>query len=542
MSQERWDIVLRFLDGPLALREDLVLQGPVVRVGADPGPDGLRLEGYRGIDARQATVTTYGGKAQVGPVGQAQVRVAPHEHVDWNEIHPLRGPVHLHDGAAVHFGPPERGCTAVVVACQRLGVWEQRAILSDASQAESQPEATNVEAIDAGGRYPRWLIPSFIAVLTSFLGALGVMFFVQSQRDVDQLGPVDDGQEKYDYDAAKDEKVAPVLYAGVEQAYHAFLAQPNAAVASKPGFEKVETFDRGLMEWIARAETLHGRGWAFWQQLDLAREDYAFVVGELRKAGLPDVLAGVPFQESRYKATAFDTMLCARGWWQFQPEVGHRAGIRIQNCHLRGSDTPWTPVDLAPPINIMKNAIYVANGSCRITGCDVDERSDLGVSTRGAIKLLKQAYDDADIRASGAAVQMTIASHNAGYDNSPYQKYKNVYNIKHAYAAYRAEQKVQEAPDFIGRNITCVAKGQAANFNDRCGGYLANVTQMYVPYVVAQHMLAVCYYGTNYADEFKVFEGWRSYVRGDGYCADIKVPTREEIAKRAGTRAAGAGK
>jgi len=108
--------------------------------------------------------------------------------------------------------------------------------------------------------------------------------------------------------------------------------------------------------------------------------------------------------------------------------------------------------------------------------------------------------------------------------------------VRHAYAAFRAEQKVDRAPDFIGRNITCVAKGQAQNFNDRCGGYLANVTQMYVPYVLAQHMLAVCYYGTNYSDEFKVFGDYRTYVRGNGYCTDIKVPTREEIAKRAGVR------
>jgi hypothetical protein len=536
MSQERWDIVLRFLDGPLAMREDLVLQGPVVRVGADPGPDGLRLEGYRGIDARQATITTYGGRPQVGPVGQAQVRVAPHEHVSWSEIHPLRGPVHLTDGAAVHFGPPERGCTAVMVTCQRLGVWEQRAILSDASQAELQPEATNVESIDATRRYPAWLIPGFLAVLTTFLGALGVLFFVQSQRDVDQLGPIDDGQETYDFDAAKEEKVPAALYAGVEQAFHAFLMKDNAAAAADPSLEKPEAWDRNLMEWTARAETLHGRGWAFWQQLDAVREHYAYVVGELRKQGLPDALAGVPFQESRYKATAFDTMLCARGWWQFQPEVANRAGIRIQRCHLKGSDTPWTPVELAPPINIMKNAIYVENGSCRITGCDVDERSELQVATRGAIKLLKEAYDDPDLRASGAVVQMTIASHNAGYDNAPYQKFKNVYNVRHAYAAFRAEQKVDRAPDFIGRNITCVAKGQAQNFNDRCGGYLANVTQMYVPYVLAQHMLAVCYYGTNYSDDFKVFGDYRTYVRGNGYCKDIKVPTRDEIAKRAGVR------
>ncbi len=535
MSQERWDVVLRFLDGPLAMQEEVVAQGPFVRIGADPGPDGLRLDGVRGIDARQATVTTYAGQAQIAPVGQAQVRLAPHEHVRWNEIHPLRGPAHLTDGCAVHFGPPERGTTAVFVTCRRLGIWEQRAILSDASQLTPDMAGTEVREIDAGGKYPRWLIPSFLAVLVTFLGALGVMAFVVSQRDVDQLGPVDDGQEKYTFDDAKNEKVLPTLYAGVEQGFHAFLGRANAQAASDPTLEKAESFDRNLLEWIVRSETLHGRGWMFWQQLDNARADYAYVVGELRKAGLPDVLAGVPFQESRYKATAFDTMLCARGWWQFQPEVAKRAGIAIRNCKLRGSDTPWTPQRLAPPINILKNAEYVENGACRMQGCEVDDRVDLRSATAGAIKLLGEAYADPELRASGAVVQLTIASHNAGFDNSPYQDGRvNVYNIRHAYRKYLKEQKAQRAPDFIGRNITCVQQGQAQNFNDRCGGYLANVTQMYVPYVVSQHLLATCYYAANYAEEFKVFEEYRTYLTGTGYCRDIKVPTREEIARRGG--------
>lgn len=537
MSQERWDVVLRFLDGPLALQDEVVCQGPFVRIGADPGPDGLRLDGVRGVDARQATVSTYMGRAELAPVGQAQVRLAPHEHVRWAEVQPLRGPAALSDGCAIHFGPPERGCTAVFVACRRLGVWEQRAILSDASQVDPEFAPNEVQEIDAGGRTPRWVIPAFLAVLATFLGGLGIMAFVASQRDVDQLGPVDDGQERFTFDDAKDQAVQPALYAGVEQAFHAFLGRPNAQAAGDPSLEKPETWDRGLMEWVARAETLHGRGWMFWQQLDNARGDYAYVIGELRKASLPDVLAAVPFQESRYKGNAFDTQLCARGWWQFQPEVAKRVGIPIRNCKLRGSDTPWTPTRLAPPINVLKNAEYVENGMCRMTGCEVDERVELRVSTAGAIKMFSEAYADEELRSSGAVVQLTIATHNAGFDNSPYQEGRvNVYNIRHAYRKYLQEQRVTRAPDFIGRNITCVSKGQAQSHNDRCGGYLGSVTQMYVPYVVAQHMLAVCYYATNYADEFKVFEPWRTYVRGNGFCGDIKVPTRDEIAKRAGVR------
>ena len=159
-----------------------------------------------------------------------------------------------------------------------------------------------------------------------------------------------------------------------------------------------------------------------------------------------------------------------------------------------------------------------------------DERSDLRKSTEGAVKLLGEAFNDKELRASGAVTQITIASHNAGYDNSPYQDgRKNIYNMLHAYRQYRQVQNVDRAPDFIGRNITCVQKGQATGFNDRCGGYLGSVTQHYVPYVIAQHFLAVCYYGANYADKYNAFDQYREFVRGSGYCTEIRVPTREQV-------------
>ena len=61
MGQERWDIVLRFLDGPMAAQGDETCRGPVVRIGSNPGPGGLKLTGYRGLDDRQAVITAYDG-------------------------------------------------------------------------------------------------------------------------------------------------------------------------------------------------------------------------------------------------------------------------------------------------------------------------------------------------------------------------------------------------------------------------------------------------------------------------------------------------
>ena len=78
MSQERWDVIIRVLDGPLAGLGEQTLQGPVVRIGVNPGPGGLALAGYRGLDQRQAVITAYeGGKVSIAAVGANQVRTAP---------------------------------------------------------------------------------------------------------------------------------------------------------------------------------------------------------------------------------------------------------------------------------------------------------------------------------------------------------------------------------------------------------------------------------------------------------------------------------
>ncbi|MDP2309660.1 MAG: hypothetical protein Q8P18_26810 [Pseudomonadota bacterium] len=531
-GQERWFVVLKFQNGPLSFQGEMPLRGPVIRLGANPGPGGLKLEGYRGLDDRQAVLTAYdGGTASVAPVGPNQVRMAPHEHVDWNEVQPIRGPTFLSDGCALHFGPPGRGATAVFLECRRLGAWEQGAILSDSSQLDAEVRPTEVRELDATRRFPLWVIPIALTILTMFVSALGGMVFVFMQRDVDRLGPIDDGQETYSYEESFTEKVDVQLYKGVEQAFNEFIMKPNVVAAGWPELETgTDKWDKNLMEWVTRSEQLHGKGWTFWRQLDNAHEDYAAVLAELRKANLPDVLAAIPFQESRYNSRAKDTMLCAFGYWQFQPEVANRAGIAVRDCALRGRGL-WSPTAFAPPRNVRKNAVYVENDVCQISSCATDDRSNLRASTLGAVKLLGEAFADPELRYSGAITQITIASHNAGYNNAPYQDNKiNIYNMLHAYRKFREAANVDRSPDFIGRNITCVAKGQATDFNDRCGGFLGSVTQHYVPYVISQHLLAVCYYGANYADEFTVFAPYRTFVRSNGYCNDIKVPTKEQVA------------
>ena len=536
-SQERWFVVIEFLNGPLSFQGEMPLRGPVIRLGANPGPGGLRLEGYRGLDDRQAVITAYdGGTASVAPVGPNQVRMAPHEHVNWNEVQPIRGPVYLSNGCAIHFGPPERGATVVFKECKRLGAWEQGAILSDASQLEPDVQPTEVKELDASRRFPWWVIPIAFGILTMFLTALAGVLFVVYQSDVVELGPVEEGQEDFGCrgtEACEEVlavKVNETLLEGLDQAFLDFLMRPNAEAAEWPELQtNTEKWDRTLMEWVTRAESMHGAGWKFWIQLDDHASEYATVLTELRNAKLPEVFAAIPFQESRYNGKARDMMLCAYGYWQFQPEVANRAGLGVRDCKLRGRTELWTPTELAPPIGVRKNAIYVENDVCQISGCAVDERSDLRRSTKGAIQLLGEAYADKELRYSGAVTQIVIASHNAGYNNEPYQGKVNVFNMLPAYRRYVKDANAERAPDFIGKNITCVAKGQAKDFTDRCGGALGSVTQHYVPYVIAQHLLAVCYYGANYASDIPAFQEYAKYLRSGGYCKDIRVPSRAEV-------------
>ena len=53
--------------------------------------------------------------------------------------------------------------------------------------------------------------------------------------------------------------------------------------------------------------------------------------------------------------------------------------------------------------------------------------------------------------------------------------------------------------------------------NERCKSEIVNQTQHYGYKVVAQHILAVCYYARTYGNN-PAFKPWKSYVAADGYC------------------------
>lgn len=535
MSQERWDVVLRFLDGPLSYQGDIVCRGPVVRMGAEPGPGGLKLDGYRGLDNRQAVITAYdGGSCAIAPVGPNQVRVAPYESVDWREVQPLHGPVYLNPGDAFHLGPPNRGVTATFVECRRLGVWEQQRILSDAAQATPGAAPSNVKELDARKGLPIWFIPAMLVTALATTVAIMVKLVTTYQREANTEYTLDEGKEYYRY-VSKDTPLPKELADGLKQPFHDFVMVQNAKRADWPQLEKPENWDQVFYDQVVRAAKLYSNR-AFYMRLEEIKDSYADVVQMLRDADLPEVFAAIPYQESRYRAD-IQSPVCAMGYWQLMPEVAFRENLEVKDCKLKGSSTLWSPTQPVPVRNVVRRAPYVERMgdriSCRIQGCAVDERKDLLASTRAAILLLREAWDDDTIAESGAAVQLTILSHNAGYDEARYDGNRpRRHNILPAYLRYLRDKNEERAPEFYGANITCDSLGEAygPDWQKSCGGYLPNETQQYAYQVVAQHILAVCFYAHNYG-VWKQFKDWTHYDVGDGYCTKLQIPDSAAVHK-----------
>jgi len=538
VSQERWDVVLRYLTGPLARQPDQVCRGPVIRMGANPGPGGVKLAGYRGLDGRHAVITAYdGGSVAVAPVGNAQIRIAPHPNIDWEEVQVIAGPTYLSEGCAVHLGAATRGITFTFVEARRLGVWEERRILSESSQAAPEVQPTDIEELSTRGGIPTWFIGGVLMIgmvtVAAVLGSL-YQYFVP---DVAELGPIAEGREYYGF-VSMETPVDSKLRDGLQQPFEDFVMRYNAEAAKSPALaNKPHKWDQVLFDQVTRSFELHAKGWLFFEKLEQVADEYSDVVRALRKAGMPEVLAAVPYQESRYDAD-IQSPVCGKGYWQFMPETAKRMGLEVQDCRFKGSNTVWSPTNLAPPLNVRKRAQYVKydpesdSASCRIKSCAVDERTDLRLATQAAIELFKETWADRDLQESGALVQLTITAHNTGYDDSPYAGRKKKTNVLPAYLQYLEDTSQNSGPAFLGETITC----KTANFeNKSCGGYFVGETQHYAYNIIAQHFLAVCYYGLNHGED-SAFEDWKRYVRGDGYCSRTanKLPTSEEVRKRIG--------
>ena len=239
MSQERWDAKLELLHGPLRAKGEMILHGPVIRIGANPGPGGLSLRDYRGLDERQAVITTYDGEPRIEPVGSSQVRVAPHEHVNWEKTQVLQGPALLTNGCAIHLGRPGRGATLRFVDCQPLGVWEQ-ARIQVVEDADLPEEVASQRIITADRGVPKWFVGGLVFVGLAVV--VGVMLpLLQSKMRTSTIPEpalwLDDPTERIGAISLNQMESFDGLD-GVDQAWAAFVASPNARAAGDDSFKE----------------------------------------------------------------------------------------------------------------------------------------------------------------------------------------------------------------------------------------------------------------------------------------------------------------
>jgi hypothetical protein len=559
-ASERWDVVVKVLDGPLSGLGEQTLRGPVVRIGVDPGPGGLKLAGYRGLDGRHAVITAYdGGTVTIGPVGSNQVRIAPHPNVNWKEIDPVQSPQYLNAGGAIHLGPIGRGATLEFVKAQRLGQWTQGGLASEAGAANSAAIKNQAIPVAINARGNRVGVISTQTAPFWFMGCLFLMATFASMivlaagawwylgKDV-KLGPKEEGEYFQDFATVnKKELEASGLMEGLEEPFNAFVMKYNAEASGRKELANdSKNWDREFYERVAASVHQHVQWKRSFRRLDEIKEHYSTVTQVIHEMDMPEVFAGIPYRESTYLKD-IQSNACARGWWQFMPEVGNRMKLKVKSCHFNDADGTWEPApgDVTPPANLFNTAKYISpTKKCRITKCDVDERTDLEKSTRAALETFKEPMNDSVLRDSGAVVQITILSHNAGYDDSRYGVAKKS-NLLPAFKKYAKTADKDDYPNFYGNMITCtnpddipkpevgkdgipLANNSPKKEDNYCGSILHAETQHYAYPIVARHILAVCYYGKNY-DDMKGFENWATYNSGERYCTNFNIPTPAEI-------------
>ena len=250
MSQERWDVDLKVLNGPMASLGTQVKRGPVVRIGTNPGPTGFRLSGYRGVDARHCVITIYGeGEATIAPVGSNQVRAAPHPHVDWTKIDPVLGPEYVNSGGAIHLGPPGRGCTIEFVGSRRVGAWTGGQMASEAARVDAaqvsqhaRQEVRKVGSTSGTIRNiavkgaPIWIMGCMTMMLVSTMTIVGgvIAFRPPKTLELDDF-PIEQQREYYTQVNPENSTLVEERLDGFQGAFQKFVAEPNAEHARSVG-------------------------------------------------------------------------------------------------------------------------------------------------------------------------------------------------------------------------------------------------------------------------------------------------------------------
>ena len=538
--KERWDIEVRFLNGPLANHQIYTYQGPQVNIGSDPGVGGMQLRRPM-ISPVHARIDCFAkGQVTIHPIEYAEVRVATHVHENWEKIDPLYKPVPLMDGNVVYIGPLGHGIVFIFERAKTFD-WQTEQLSSLVDQSNqidiSLSQNTKAKTIRVS-KYPVWFFPGLIGMVSVTAIILFTQLLGIFTPPPPTIGPQWEGYNPYMV-IDIDEKVVDLsLLEGFNGPFEDFVMGPNQQQSGiKHLGNTPDMWDKRLRKAVFNSLKQYSKWRGFWKRLDEIRDDYAYVVDALRDADLPEVFAGIPFQETQYRKNLVSAV-CAAGIWQFMPETANRYELRVKKCKLKKGKgiSVWEPKpnDKAPPLFVRKADYILYNQqtrtkSCLIKSCAADDRTDRDESTRAAIKMLRETYTDETLAESGSLVQSTILAHNAGYHDKQYLKRIKPTNILPAYTYYRDKSKKKHGIHFYGDNL-CPAKTKGKDGEEpqkKCPSFLHEETQHYGYKVIAYHILAVCYYAKNYPDE-PAFKEWKRYLGEDGYCKNVHAPEREE--------------
>ena len=85
--EERWDIELLFLDGPLADNRPRWFKGPTIQIGTDPEIGGVKLPN-RNLDKIHAVIDCYDGRrVMLNPTENTRFGLR-HIEMKWSELIP----------------------------------------------------------------------------------------------------------------------------------------------------------------------------------------------------------------------------------------------------------------------------------------------------------------------------------------------------------------------------------------------------------------------------------------------------------------------
>ena len=195
--KERWDIEVRFLNGPLANRQVYTYRGPQVSIGSDPGVGGMQIRRPM-ISRIHARIDCSKGQVNIHPIEYAEVRVATHMHEDWGKIDPIYKPVPLMDGNVVYIGPLGHGIVFVFERTKTFD-WQAEQLSSVVDQknqvAISLAQNTKAKTIQVN-KYPMWFFPTLIGMVSITVIFLFIQILGVFSPELPPIGPRYKGYKK----------------------------------------------------------------------------------------------------------------------------------------------------------------------------------------------------------------------------------------------------------------------------------------------------------------------------------------------------------